>query len=105
MRSGIMGVCCGELLGLPRKAFAALLRRRTLVPLTCSFCRAVRACHQLSATIATPGSRPVKFGAALHHERMAHAGHGLDLVEIGADDLAAKHRALLENGTQHAREA
>ena len=56
---------------------------------TFSFWRAICACHQLSATMATPRSRPVKSVRAFDDEGVADAGHGLDFVEIGADALPA----------------
>ena len=37
-----------------------------------------------------------------HDERLPHAGHRFDLVEIRADGFAREHRAFLEHGPQHA---
>ena len=49
------------------------------------------------------GQQPGQIGAALDDERVPHAGQRLDRVEVGAGDLAAEHRALLEHRLQHAR--
>ena len=65
--------------GAAREAFAALLGRRRLRPTSPRACwRACCAAHQLSATIATPPSRPVELAAALDHEGVPHAGQRLD---------------------------
>ena len=96
------GGCFDSVAGFAAKPCAALRRGRAFVPLHLQLSRAVCASHQLSATIATPGIRPCRsVRAAFDDERVLHAGQRLDLVEVGADDLAAEHRALLE----HARTA
>ena len=41
---------------------------------------------------------------AVDDERVPDAGQRLDLVQVGADDLAAEHRALLVHRLQHARQ-
>ena len=79
---------------------------------TSSCWRALSACHQLSATMATPGSSPVNCIAPsamkVGPRRPRRRRHGarravLDRVEIGADHLAAEHRAFLEDRIEHAR--
>jgi hypothetical protein len=86
-----------------RVAHAALLRRRMVLPLH----------HELLARglRVPPGvghdgharQQAVELGAALHHERVFHAGQGLDLVQVRARDLGREHRRLLEDRVQHAR--
>ena len=34
---------------------------------------------------------------------MAHAGHGLDLIQVGAHSLPGIHGTLLKNGPEHIR--
>ena len=95
------GLLCGEFLGLPRKALAALLRRWTFVPHHLQLLARRARVPPGIGDDRHPRKKAGQFGAALHHERIAHSGHVLDLVDIGAQDLAAKNRALLVNGKHH----
>ena len=64
--------------------------------------RALCACHQLSATIATPGMSPRVSVVPATTNACLTPGSVLDLVEIRADDGAAVHRAFFVHGPQHA---
>ena len=71
---------------------------------TFSVRRALLACHQLSATIATPeASELAPRPRRVDDERVLDARQPLHLVEVGADRLAAEHRTLLEHREQRAR--
>ena len=84
----VAGACSAAAVG-PRSTSTFSVRRASL------------ASHQLSATIATPEcQRVVALARGLHDERVLDARQFLDLVEVGADRLAAEHRALLEDGVQ-----
>ena len=91
-----------ELLRLARKPFAALLRgRRLRSTCTCSFSRAVFACHQLSATIATPASGREVSVVPSTTNACRTPGIALISSRFALHDLAAEDRALLVHGPQH----
>ena len=76
---------------------------------TLSSLRALCACHQVSATIATPGSRSTskpRTSCVLHltfdEERVAHARLLFDLVEVGAERPAVEYGTFVVHGEQHA---
>ena len=61
--------------------------------------------------MAMPGSMPGsgarvgrELDGAVDHQDLAHARHLLYLVEVGGFDFAAKDRALLDRGVEHARQ-
>ena len=95
---------CGlrELLGSLGKSHAALRCRRPLVPGDLQFlARAVR----LPPTVGDNRDAPEQAAeiiAAVNDKGVAHAWLRLDDIEIGGCDFAAKDRALLEHGRQHA---
>ena len=80
------GVCFDSSAAAGRESGAALRRVGPSSHVTFSFLRAVCACHQLSATIATPAEQPPSrsLDVALDDERVADAGLRLDLVEVRA---------------------
>ena len=95
------------------------LARAPSSQVTWSFLRADCACHQVSATMAMPLSRPGSPGittvsilisgvvtepVAVTTKACLHARHLLDLVEVRAHHLAAEHAAFFEDGIQHAGE-
>ena len=45
-----------------------------------------------------------ELDGAVDHQHLAHARHLLYLVEVGGFDFAAKDRALLDRGVEHARQ-
>ena len=91
-----------ELVGLGLEAFAVCAAVGCSAQVTFSCLRAESACHQLSATIATPGIEALQVGRAVDDEGVLHAGQRLDLIEVGGRHLGAEDRRLLIHGPQHA---
>ena len=85
------------------EALAALGRGRALVPGDLK--RLARPIHPppIVAHNRDAAEQPGQVVAAVDHEGLLHSGLFLDLVEVGARDLAAEHRAFDVDRVQHAR--
>ena len=92
-----------ERLGLTGKAFAALRRGGALVPLDAQLVAGRLRLPPRVGDDRDAGHQAGEVRRSLDDERVLHARHRLDLVEIGADDLPAEHRAFLEDRMQHPR--
>ncbi len=92
----------GKFIGFLCEAGAALFRCRTFVPGDAQFfARGIRLPpgigHHRDATM-----QPQQLLRPVHHEAVAHAGHGLDFVHVGRGDLSSEHRTFIKHRVQHA---
>ena len=87
---------------LARKAFTALLRGRAFVPFNLQRLPRFFGLPPAIGHDGDTGHQAGQIRAALHHKGATHARHLADGVHVGFDNFAAKHRAFLEHGIEHA---